>query len=91
MLAVGKPPAALIVGGAVRVADVAVGVDGTELHPVLVLEGIACIASVALHVKLITVLSIHHAELLVLGPPALSVDVTDVHPQRGTVVARKAM
>jgi len=37
MLAVGEPPATLVVGCAVRVTDVAVGVDGAELHPVLVL------------------------------------------------------
>lgn len=37
MLAVGEPPTTLVVGCAVRVTDVAVGVDGAELHPVLVL------------------------------------------------------
>lgn len=55
MLAVGEPPTALVVGSAVRVTDVTVRVDGTELHPVLVLQSVAGVAAVPGHVQPVAV------------------------------------
>lgn len=91
MLAVRKPPATFVVGCAVRVADVSIRVYRAELHPVLVLERIAGVTTITFHVQPVTILSIRHAEYLVLCHPALPIDVPDVHPQRRTVVARQAV
>lgn len=87
VLTVREPPAALVVGGAVRVADVTIHVDRAELHPVLVIEGVAGVPAVAVHVQAEAVLRARHAELVVLGHPCLSVDVPEVHAQGRAVVS----
>lgn len=89
VLAVREPPATLVVGRAVRVADVAVRVDGAELHVVLVVEGVAGVALVAVHPQPVAVRLGAHAELGVLGEPVLTVDVVHVDAQRRAVVGRQ--
>lgn len=75
MLAVGEPPATLVVGCAVRITDVAVGVDGAELHPVLVLQGVARVTPIPGHVQPIAVPGIRDAEFVVFCYPALVIYV----------------
>lgn len=89
VLAMREPPTALVVGRAMRVADVAVRVDGAELHVVLVLEGVARVTLVAVHPQPVAVGLGADAELGVLGEPVLSVDVVHVDAQRRAVVGRQ--
>lgn len=73
VLAVREPPATLVVGCAVRVTDVAVRVDGAELHPVLVLQRVARVTPIPGHVQPVAVPGIRDAEFVVFRYPAVAV------------------
>lgn len=86
VLAVRVPPPALVVAGAVRVADVPVAVHGGELHVVLVVEGVARVALEAAHSQYVAAVRITHAEVFVLSVPGAAVDVGHVDAHGGAVV-----
>lgn len=91
MLAVRVPPAALVVGSAVRVGDVPVAIDGRELHVVLVLEGIAGVPLEAPDVEDVARVRAADVEILVLGVPVAAEDVDHVQAHGGAVVPRESV
>lgn len=79
VLAVGEPPATLIVCGTVCVADVAVRVNGAELHPVLILQSVARVALVPGYVQAVAIPGIRDSKLFVFCNPALAIYVREIH------------
>lgn len=75
MLAMGEPPATLVVGCAVCVTDVSVRVNGAELHPVLVLQRVARVTPIPGDVQSIAVPGTRDAEFVVFRYPALAIYV----------------
>lgn len=89
VLTVRKPPAALVIPGAVGVRDVAVDVDGGELHAVLVVEGVGRVAAVAGDAEAVAVRARPDEELAVHGLPGVVVDVLHDDLEAGAVVGRQ--
>lgn len=89
MLAVGEPPASLVVTGTVGVRDVPVNVDGGELHVVLVLEGIGRVPLVTGQLEPEAILPRPNPERLVIRKPGIVVDVLHHNPKRRAVVVGK--
>lgn len=91
VLAMREPPASLVVGRAVGVADVAIRVHRRELHVVLVVQRVARVASEAGHGQPVAVCGWRHAEVAILCQPRLAVDVFQLDAEGRAVVGRQVM
>lgn len=86
-----EPPATLIVGGTVRLWDVAIDIDRRELHALLVVERIGGIAAVAGGVQAITIGAWRNVEAIVLCQPNIVVDILHEYAQLSAIISCQMM